>query len=162
MSKILKTAAPSAAQKKKWWIGTLPGVVLALIGFIGRPWISSILESGSKNGALASKATSDLDFVLPLLTVVGVLGVALFVFEAWTAVMQSSTKIVVTEDGVQGTSCPVFAFFTRNFSLKFSEIEAVEAPKDIAMMIRAKGVLHVIHAEGSQEVVKMIKELKAR
>ncbi len=162
MSNILKTAAPSAAQKKKWWLGTLPGVALALIGFVGKPWISGILDSGSKSGGAAAKASSDLDFLLSLLTIVGVLGIALFVFEAWTAVMQSSTKIEVTEDGVQGVSCPIFAFFTRKFSLKFSEIEVVEAPKDIAMMIRANGVLHVIHAEGSQEVVKLIKDLKSR
>lgn len=162
MSQILKTAAPSAAQKKKWWLGALPGVVLALIGFIGKPMIAGILDSGKKQGGVASKASSDLDILLVLLTVVGVLGIVLVVFEAWTAVMQSSTKIEVTEDGVQGVSCPIFAFFTRKFSLKLSEIEVVEAPKDIAMMIRAKGVLHVIHAEGSQEIVKLIKELKSR
>lgn len=156
MSKILKTAAPSAAQKKRWWLGTLPGVILSICVFVFKPLIVDVLSGGPK------KAASDLEWLPTFLTVMGVFFIALAVFEAWTAVMQSSTKIEVTEDGVQGVSCPVFAFFTRKFSLKYSEIEAVEAPKDIAMIIRAKGVLHVIHTESSQDVVKMIKELKAR
>lgn len=168
MSKILKTAAPGAAHKKSWWLSVLGNIALAVVFFIFKFVFEAILDELASGGSSwaekqgRARILSGMEWVSVVFVIGGVLLLLIALLEFWMIFVRGDTKIEVTEDGIQGVSCPMFAFFNRKFALKFNEIESVDAPKDIAMIIRAKGVTHVVYAEGSQEIVRLIKELKSR
>jgi len=167
MSKILKAAAPSESQKKKWWRSPLECGICAVLAMLASVLFPIIFDAVLGRIAQADEYVMMKNIFSTIFVIAAVSMGILTVLHFLSAPKKANAKIEVTEDGVRGVSCPrisiapAVSLFNRNFDIKYRDIEKVEFVKsEMAVSISCQNTVHMIRVEEAEEIVELIKKLK--
>lgn len=148
MANVIKTSSLTQESKSKMFkTGLVSSAAPLAVGILG----------------LIVCALADISSMTTLCGILVVLGIFILGFHFYQSSLFLRTTVTVTDEGISGVYVSaIFPIKAIEFSYTYSQLEAVNAPKPLGLIIRSEGKIFVVYTEEAQEIAKLILEEKEK